>query len=129
MAVAKGPLEGGREGGREGERERGREGGREGGREEEREGGRERGRERGREGSDYRGNKPLQHSIILVSVKHTLCARAFVFIISLSLSSQCKHTVLYVCTRMLQQYFSPSSPDGLGAGGTDSLSLGELGSH
>ena len=56
-------------------------GGREGGRE----GGRKRGRERGREGSDYRRNKPLQHSIILVSVKHTLCASAFVFIISLSL--------------------------------------------
>ena len=69
MAVAKGPLEGGREGGRERERERGRErgregeggrreGGREGEREREggREGEREGGREVGREGGEGRDN-------------------------------------------------------------------------
>ena len=70
MAVAKGPLEGGRERGREGEREGGREregeGGREGGREREGEGGREGGREGEgeREAIILRGNAFTAHHSI-----------------------------------------------------------------
>ena len=96
-------------------------------------GGREGGRERGREGSDnLTSNAFIAHHSIHITANSpncTKCARSQLFLSLSTASVSTLYCTLCVYTFMLQQHFSLSSPDGLGAGGTDSLSLGEFGSH
>ena len=112
MAVAKGPLEGGREGGR---REGGRVGGREGGRE-------------GRDNLTY--VFAAQHHLYHIKGTEVHETVFLLYTVRISLYAPLS-SMLQQLLSLFSGYLSLllSSPDGLRAGGTDSLSLSEFGSH